>query len=67
MFNQRLREVRLEKGLRQKDVADALGLTLRAICNYEAGTREPSLQILVKLCKYLDVPSDYLLGITDGY
>lgn len=67
MFNQRLREVRLEKNLRQKDLADALGLTLRAICNYEAGTREPSLQILVKLCKYLDVPSDYLLGITDGY
>jgi transcriptional regulator with XRE-family HTH domain len=67
VFNQRLREIRLEKGLRQKDVADALGLTLRAICNYEAGTREPSLDLLISICKYLDVPADYLLGLTDGY
>ena len=67
MFAQRLREIRLERGLRQRDVADGINVTMRAICNYEAGTREPSLDLLTKLCKFLDVPSDYLLGLTDGY
>lgn len=67
MIGQRLKELRIEKGLRLKDVADAMGLTLRAICNYEAGIREPSLEMLVKLCKFFDVTSDYLLGITDSY
>ncbi len=65
MFAIRLRETRIEKGLRQKDVAEAMGLTLRAICNYEAGTREPSLDTLKKLCLFFNVSSDYLLGLTD--
>ena len=65
MFAIRLKETRIEKGLRQKDVAEAIGLTLRAICNYEAGTREPSLDILKKLCLFFNVSSDYLLGLTD--
>ena len=67
MLGEKLKELRIEKGLRLKDVADAMGLTLRAICNYEAGTREPSLATLVKLCAFFEVSSDYLLGITDSY
>ena len=67
MFNQRLKEIRTEKGLKQKELAQALGLTLQAICNYEAGIREPSLEMLVKMCKYFDVTADYLLGLTDSY
>ena len=65
MLGKKLKEIRLEKGLRQKDVADAMGLTLRAICNYEAGTREPSLDILRKLCRFFDVSADYLLELSD--
>lgn len=64
-FAQRLREVRTEKGLRQKDVAAAVGVSMQAICNYEAGTRDPSLDILCKLCDFFDVTSDFLLGRTD--
>lgn len=66
-MNIRLRELRLEKGLRLKDVAEAMGVTLRTISNYEAGIREPSLDMLVKLCKFFDVSSDYLLGLSDEY
>ena len=65
MFNEKLREIRLEKGLRQVDVANAMGLTLRAICNYEAGTREPSFDILVKLCNFFDTTPNFLLGFED--
>lgn len=66
-MNIRLRELRLEKGLRLKDVAEAMGVTLRTIINYEAGIREPSLDMLVKLCKFFEVSSDYLLGLSDEY
>ena len=65
MFKDRLKECRLECGLTQLQVANALGLTLPAICQYEKGVREPSLDILVKLCKLLNVSADYLLGLTD--
>ena len=65
MLKDKLRELRLEKGLRQIDVANAMGLTLRAICNYEAGTREPSLDMLIKLCKFFDTTPNYLLGFSD--
>ncbi len=65
MLKDKLRELRLERGLRQLDVANAMGLTLRAICNYEAGTREPSLEMLVKLCNFFQTTPNYLLGFSE--
>lgn len=65
MLKDRLKELRIEKGLRQVDVANAVGVTLRAICNYEAGTREPSLEMLVKLCRFFETDPNYLLGFSD--
>lgn len=65
MLKDRLKELRVEKGLRQVDVANAVGVTLRAICNYEAGTREPSLEMLVKLCRFFETDPNYLLGFSD--
>lgn len=67
MFNVRLKELRIERGLTLRQVAEAVGVTLRAICNYEAGTREPSFDTLRKLCLFYDVTSDYLLGLSDEY
>lgn len=65
MFKERLKELRLDKGLRLKDVADAINLSIRAISNYEQGIREPSLSILKDLCKFFNVSADYLIGLTD--
>lgn len=67
MFNNRLKECRLECGLTQLQVAQSLGVTLPAISQYEKGIREPSLELLVKYCKLLNVSADYLLGLSDGY
>ncbi len=64
-MNERLKQLRIERGLRLKDVADAVGVTLRAVWNYEAGMREPSLATLIKLCDLFQVSADYLLGRTD--
>lgn len=66
-MKERLKEIRLEKGLTQKQLALAVGLTETALCNYEKGIREPSLDVLKQLCIVLDVSADYLLGLTDDY
>ncbi len=66
-FNENLRELRIAKGVPQKDVAAYIGLTQKAYCFYELGTREPSIETLNKLCDYFDVSADYLIGRTDSY
>ncbi len=66
-MNERLKLLRKQKGVSQKMVAEAIGVTLSAYSNYEQGLREPSNQILINLCKYYEVSADYLLGIEDYY
>lgn len=63
----RLRELRIDKGMKLKDVAEALNVTVRSINRYEDGIREPSLGILTGFCKLYNVSADYLLGLTDSY
>ena len=60
---QKLRDLRLEKGLDKSEVSKLLGLSKNAFGNYEAGIREPSLDILKRICIIFDVSSDYLLGL----
>ncbi|MCI8820298.1 MAG: helix-turn-helix transcriptional regulator [Clostridia bacterium] len=60
---QKLKDLRLEKGLDKSEVSKLLGLSKNAFGNYEAGIREPSLDILKRICIIFDVSSDYLLGL----
>lgn len=61
----RLKELRLDKGLSQQNVADFLGVSQQAYANYESGKREPEYESLVKLSEFFDTTTDYLLGKTD--
>lgn len=65
MINERLKKVRKERGVSQKDVANYLGISISAYSNYEQGIRKPDLETLVKICDYFDITSDYLLGRVD--
>lgn len=58
-----LRELRRQKGVTLKEVSDAIGITLSAYSNYEQGLREPSLQILKKICEYYEISADYFLEL----
>ena len=64
-MNKRLKLLRLESGLSQKEVAKNIGITTSAYSNYEQGIREPSVDIIVALCKFFDVSADYLLGLKE--
>ena len=62
---EKLKELRIEKGLSQREDSSALGMTRNAFTNYENGYREPSLDNLKKICQFFDVSGDYLLGLKD--
>lgn len=64
MFNTRLKIARLENGMTQEVVARTLGISLNSYQKYEGGTREPRLDMLVRLARLFNVPTDYLLGLS---
>ena len=64
-FKDRFREVLKENGISQRALAKKLFMSQSIINNYCTGRREPSLDVLVLLCKELYVSADYLLGLTD--
>lgn len=61
----RLKEVREENKLYQRQLAEKLGYTQVCIAMWEAGTRNPSPEDIIRLCKVLNVSADYLLGLED--
>lgn len=61
MFNKRLRELRMKTNYTQQQMADKLEIGLRAYQKYEEGSREPSLETLVKIADILNSSTDYLL------
>lgn len=65
-FNERLKEIRIKKGLTQEEFAKLLNISSSAISLYESGSREPSLATLVNIANVLDVSTDYLLGLSDS-
>jgi len=64
-FAAMLKQLREEKRLSQKDIADYLGITRQAVASYELAKREPDYEVLKKLADYFDVSIDYLLGRTN--
>ena len=57
-----LKELRVSKGLYQKDVAKVLGVDRTTYVKYENGNSEPNLDMLVAIADFFDVSTDYLLG-----
>lgn len=65
MINERIRELRIEKGLTQRELAKELKLSSSTIAMYESGRRVPDHTILQQLATFFDVTIDYLLGRTN--
>ncbi len=65
IFGERLKELRKEKGLSQKEVADYLNISSITLLHYEKNQREPSFDLLVEISKYFGVSIDYLFGLTN--
>lgn len=64
-FSERLKELRLEKGLTQVQLAKESGISQAGIAKWETGDRSPSVDCLIALAKYFKVSIDYLVGLED--
>lgn len=62
-FGKKVKLLRKERGLTQKQLADMVGVAVSAISAYEAGNRYPTYSGLVSLARIFHVSTDYLLGI----
>ena len=62
---ERLKQCRKEKGFTQREVAIYCDITEKTYQNYELMTREPKVEILLKIADVFEVSLDYLLGRTE--
>lgn len=63
---QRIRDLREDRDLYQKDIASYLKCTQSCYSHYEIGDRDIPTQILIKLADFYNTSTDYLLGRTDN-
>lgn len=61
----RIRDMREDRDLYQKDIAEYLQCTQVCYSHYEMGKRDIPTDILIKLAKFYQTSIDYLLGLTD--
>ena len=61
-FNERLKELRLQSALMQKEIAQLLGVSVRTFQHYEAGEREPNIDTLIQIADFFKVSLDELVG-----
>ena len=64
-FGKLLSQLRKEKGILQKEVANHLNMTVATVSNYEKGVHLPDLNTLIMLADFFDVSTDYLLQRTE--
>ena len=59
----KLKELRLENGLKRSEFAKAIDIPATTIANYENETRQAPYELLVKFAAFFNVTSDFLIGL----
>ena len=59
-----IRELREDADKTQQQIAEVLGTSQTMYARYERGANEMPIRHLITLCKYYDVTSDYILGLS---
>lgn len=61
----RIRDLREDRDLRQRELAEYLNCSQQVYSNYELGQRDVPTEVLIKLARFYNVSTDYILGLTD--
>ena len=61
----RLKDLREDKDLLQKDIAKILNVAERTYSGYETGSRNVPNEILISIAKFYNTSTDYILGLTN--
>lgn len=64
-YIERIRDLREDNDLLQKDVAKILNTTQQVYSRYENGTTEMPIRHIVTLARFYKVSADYILGLSD--
>ena len=64
-MGEKLRTLRLNRNLTQKQIADILNTTQQQYHLYESGKRKLPIDGLIILCNYYNISADYILGLSD--
>ena len=65
MISQRIRELRVEKGMSQKELSSQLFVSPQAISKWERNDATPNPEAIARMAEIFDVSADYLLGRAD--
>ncbi len=66
MVYKRIRDLREDRDITQKEIAKKLNCSQQVYSNYELGQRDVPTDILIKLSNYYNVSVDYILGLSDS-
>lgn len=61
----RIRDLREDSDLTQRQVAEHLHIKQNTYCQYESGRRQIPIEMIISLAKFYNVSTDYILGITN--
>ena len=64
-FNEKLKEIRKNKGFTQKNIYTILRVSPNCYASWEQGRTQPDIDSIKKLCIIFEVSADYLLGLED--
>ncbi len=67
IFIKRLRDIREDRDLTQKQIADYLKITQQQYSLYESGKRTLPVDLLIELSKLYGLSTDYILGLSNDY
>ena len=66
MLGERMKRLRKERKIPEKELSELMGVKIRAYQFYESGKNEPTISGLIALADFYDVTIDYLVGRTDN-
>jgi len=66
LFGLKLKALRQGKHLTQEQLANKIDIVKASVSGYEKNAIFPSVEVLIKICRYFGVSADYLLGLSDA-
>lgn len=64
-YRQKFKNLREDNDLTQQDIANICGVSDATVGHWETGKRDMRIDSIIKLCKFYNVSSDYILGLTN--
>lgn len=62
MIGMRIKDLRTERGISQRELGKAIGVSQKAVDYWERGVNEPKASYITIIADYFNVSADYLLG-----